>query len=118
MSDFGTMVTVHRSDGGSVTPEDVTRIKQLGKALIYSEEDRISDYADFNMRFGGSHALDGSEGVMIGLTEYWLGDDEGNEGMEAEALIERDRPLAERFAEELQENLGQDYKVESYCDHW
>jgi len=118
MSDFGTMVTIHRANGASTTAEDEAVIKRLAKALVFGEQDRVSDYGDFNLRFGGSSGLDGSEGVMIGLTEYWVGDDEGTEGLEAEVLIERDRPPAERFAEELQEKLGPEFKVEAYCGDW
>lgn len=118
MSDFGTMVTIHRVDGTDMTIEDNALIKRTVKELVFGKEDQLSDYADFNLRFGGSSALDGSEGIMIGLTEYWLGDDEGNEGLQDEVLIERDRPTAERFAEELQEKVGTSFKVETYCGHW
>jgi hypothetical protein len=55
---------------------------------------------------------------MVGLTEYWLGDDEGNEGLDDEVLLERDRPIAERFGEELQEKLGPEFEVEVYCGQW
>lgn len=112
------MVTVHRTDGASTTAADDVLIERVAKDLVYGQLDRIGEFAHFNLRFGGSSKLDGSEGVSVGLTEYWLGDDEGNEDLDSEVLIERDRPPAERFAEELQERLGAEFKVEAYCDHW
>ena len=60
----------------------------------------------------------GSEGILIILTEYWGGDDEGNDGLDAEALVEWDRPLAEQFGERLQEGLGGAFVVEVYCGDW
>lgn len=118
MSDFGTMVTVHRANGESTTPSDEVLIKHIAKELVAPYADRINDFAAFTLQFGGSSRHGGSQGVMVGLTAYWLGDDEGNEGLGDEALIERDRPFAERFGEHLQESLGQEFQVEVYCGHW
>jgi hypothetical protein len=112
------MLTVHRADGSSTTAADEALVKRVAKDLASGEPDRLSDYADFNLRFGGSEALDGSQGVLVGLTEYWLGDDERNEGLDSEVLIERDRPTAERFGEAMQAKLGAQFKVEVYCGHW
>ncbi len=112
MSDFGTMATVHRENGDSTTPADEALIKQIVKELVVPFPDRINDFASFNLRFGGSSRHGGSEGVMVGLTEYWVGDKQGNEGLDDEVLIERDRPLAEQFAERLLEKLGPDFQVE------
>ena len=97
---------------------DEALIKRVAKELVLGGRDRLSDYADFNLRFGSSSASDGSEGVMVGLTEYWLGDEESTGGLDGEVLIERDRPMAERFAGELQEKLGDEFKVEAYCGYW
>jgi hypothetical protein len=118
MSDSGTMVTIHRIDGTSTTASDLNSIKRISKDMVIGEDGRLSDYADFNLRFGGSRSRSGSEGIMIGLTEYFLGDDEGNEGLEDEVLIARDTPLAERFGEELQEKLGSEFEVKVYCGQW
>ncbi len=106
------------SIGYTLASADEVRVKQVARQLVSYKPDRISEYADFNLRFGGSSALDGSHGIMIGLTEYWLGDDEGNDGLDSEVLIARDTPLAERFAEELQETLGEEFEVEPYCGDW
>ena len=93
-------------------------VKRISKEIVFREQDRISDYADFNLTFGGSSDAGGSEGILIILTEYWVGDDEGNQGLEDEVLIERDRPAAEKFAEELNQELGNDFRVKVYCGHW
>jgi hypothetical protein len=118
MSDFGTLVTVHRVDGISTSTADESLIKRASKELVYGENDRLSDYADFNLRFGSSNRTNGGNGIMVGLTEYMVGDDEGNDGLEDEVLIERDRPLAEQFGEALQELIGSEFTVEIYCGHW
>jgi len=112
------MVIVRRANGVSTTAVDEALVKHTAKELVFGEQDRLSDYADFNLRFGGSRSLEGTEGVMVGLTEYCLGDDDGNDGLEDEVLIARDRPVAEQFAEELQDRLGPDFEVEAYCGHW
>src|ERR1700741_3146084 len=118
MSDFGTLVTIHRANGTPATAADEALIKRLAKDLVFDEQDHLSEYADFNLRFGSARAEDGSEGVMVGLTEYWLGDDDGTEGLDTQGLIAGDGPAAEQFAEELQERLGPEFKVEAYCGHW
>ena len=118
MSDFGTHLTVHRTNGSSTTDAEEATVKALVKEMTSPHKDRINVYSDFNLRFGGSSNLDGSNGICVGLTEYRLGDDERNEGLDDEVLIARDCPTAERFGEELQQKLGSDYIVEVYCGHW
>jgi hypothetical protein len=118
ISDFGTMVTVHRTNSESATESDLSLVEKTAKELVAPFDDRINDFAAFNLSFGGSSTGGGSEGILVILTEYWLGDDEGNEGLEDEVLIERDRPLAERFGELLQKKLGAEFEVEVYCGHW
>ncbi len=94
------------------------RIKSAAKGMVFGPGDRISDYADYELRFGGSRSMNGGEGVMVGLTDYFIDDDIGNDGMSDDALIARDRPLAEQFGEELQELLGHEFTVKVYCGHW
>lgn len=118
MSDFGSMVTIRRADGTSVTPDDVSRVHRTAKELTLVEDGRTSDSADFNLRFGDERAPDGSVGILISLTEYWLGDDESTGGLDSDVLLARDRPRAERFAGAMQQRLGADFEVEAYCDHW
>ena len=117
MSDFGAMVSVHRADGTSTTPADEALIKQIAGEIAAPRDDCISEFADFDLRFGGSLG-EVSEGVMVGLTEYWVGNEDGNEGLEDQALIERDRPIAERFAEQLQAKLGDVFQFQAYCGDW
>jgi hypothetical protein len=74
-----------------------------------------------NLRFGVSYGLDGSEGVegvTVAITEYWENDNEGKDGLDYDVLIERDRPLAERFGERLQDGIGPAYRVEVICGPW
>src|ERR1700722_14667825 len=97
MSDFGTMATVHRADGASTSPSDEALIKRIAQELIASEPDHISEFADFNLRFGGSSLMDGSRGIMVGLTEYWASDHVNDDAFDSDAVIERDRPQAEKF---------------------
>jgi hypothetical protein len=118
MSDFGSMATVHRSDGASTSTSDESLIKSAAQKLVLGERDRISDFAEFNLRFGGSSQMDGSRGIMIGLTEYWASDHVNDEAFDSEAVIERDRPLAERFGQQLQDEVGPIFKVEVYCGEW
>jgi hypothetical protein len=118
MSDFGTMLTVHRIDGAPTSASDLIMIKRLSKELVLVEDDRLSDYADFDLSFGTSDGGEAGDGMLVMLTQNWLADDQGNDGMQDESLIERDRPLAERFGEELQEKIGSEYKIKVYCGHW
>ena len=118
MSDFGTMVTVQRSDGTSMTPTDIARAKRAAKNLVMGPGDRLSDYADYDLRFGGSRSVEGAEGVMVSMTEYMLDDQPRNGGLGDEALIARDRPLAEQFGDELRAILGGDYVVKVCCGFW
>lgn len=120
MSDFGCMVLVHRVDGTDVTPADETLVKRAAKDLVIGPGDRLSDFADYELKFGGSASSPeaAGEGVMVGLTEYMVGDEIGNDGWDEEAILARDRPLAERFGEELQEIIGPAYTVQTCCDFW
>lgn len=112
------MVSVHRVDGTDVTPVDTTRVKRAAKDLVIGPGDRLSDFADFELRFGGSRSAGGVDGVMVGLTEYMLDDQPRNGGLNDEVIIARDGPLAEQFGEELQAVLGRDYTVRVYCGFW
>jgi hypothetical protein len=118
MSDFGTMVTIHRTNGENTTPADEDLIKTIANDLAAPSRDRINDFADFSLQLGGSSRYGGSQGVSVSLTDYWVGDDDGNDRLDSEVLIERDRPLAESFGEQLQERLGSEFEVEVYCGDW
>ncbi|MDB5327655.1 MAG: hypothetical protein JWM57_3224 [Phycisphaerales bacterium] len=108
------MVRIHRVDGTGTDQIDTALIKRASKELVFGNGDRISDFADCDLRFGGSCDENHVQGVMVGLTDYSMEDEDGNEDM----LIARDEPLAERFAEQLQEKLGLRFQVAAYAGHW
>lgn len=118
MSDFGTAATVHRADQEATSASDEELIKQIVKELTYPLNTRINDFAAFDIRFGGSSRQSGGDGILVTLTEYWFGDDEGSDGLSDDALSARDTPLAEQFGDALQSRLGDGYEVEIYCGHW
>jgi hypothetical protein len=117
MSDLGTAVSVHRADGRDTTPEDRAVLKMAIERVRNPRPDRSGPFDHFLFKIGGSWRR-GSQGLFVILTQYWLGDEKGNDGLDGEQLLDRDRPEAERFAEQLQEVLGDDYVVERLCDFW
>lgn len=118
MSDFGTVLSIHRQDGKSTTDADEARVKSLTQQMVLPYDDRINDFSAFNLRYGSSSGPDGSDGILVSLTEYSFDDLDFESGQTDESLINEDRPFAERFGEELQEKLGPEYIVEVYCGHW
>jgi hypothetical protein len=118
MSDLGTAVIISREDGRSTDGEDRAVVRAAVERIRNPRPDRIGPYDHFVFQFGGGSDPEGSEGILVILTQYWLGDEEGNDGLEGEQLLDRDRPEAEQFAEELREALGEEYVVELLCDFW
>jgi hypothetical protein len=117
-SDFGASVSVYRADGRSPGPEDERRVRAAARALQFTRPDRIGPYDHFDLRFGGAWRRDGTWGLSVGLAEYFIGDDEGNERLDPDAINERDLALAERFSEELAAALGAGYEVIPYSGYW
>lgn len=115
VSDFGSMVKVWRSDGRGVRPEDEASLRAAIRAVQgESRRDRFGPYDDFEFRIGGYSRLGGVEGLFVGLTAYFVGD----EGLDPEVILARERPRTEQFADELQRALGDEYEVAPYTDHW
>ena len=112
MSDLGTAVVIHRAAGHGVEAGDRAAVKEAIERVRNPRPDRIGPYDHFLFQFGGNRE------ILVILTQYWLGDEEGNDGLDGEQLLDRDRPEAERFAEALREELGEEYVVELLCNFW
>jgi hypothetical protein len=117
-SDFGASVSVYRADRSPPGPEDERRVRAAARSLQFSRPDRIGPYDHFDFRFGGARRHDGVWGLSVGLSGYFIGDEEGNDGLDAEVIIAREQPLVEQFAEELAVALGEAYEVVPYCGYW
>lgn len=118
MSDFGSHVTVYRIDGQEPSKDDVHRVRTAARSLQFTAVDRIGPYDEFDLRFGGACSERGIEGVAVFLSGYFVGDDEGNDGLDPEVIIAREAPVAAQFAEDLQRLLGNEFEVISYSgDH-
>jgi hypothetical protein len=118
LSDFGSYVAVHRFDGQSLTSGDEKRIQAAARSLQFSRKDHIGPYDEFDFRFGYAQNESGSTGLSIGLTDYFIGDEEGNNGLDPDVIIAREEPVAGRFAEDLSEILDGDYRCTSYSGYW
>jgi hypothetical protein len=117
MSDFGAHVTIFRSDGRPPSADDEERVRVASRSLQFTQPDRIGPYDGWDLSFGLASA-DGIEGLMVGLTGYFIDDDERNDGLDPDVLIAREEPLAEQFAEDLARVLGTDYQCSSYSGYW
>jgi hypothetical protein len=118
MSDFGSSVSVYRADQRPTGPEDERRLRAAARALQFTRADRIGPYDHFDFRFGGARRLDGVWGISVGLTEYSTGDEEDNDGLDPDAIIDRDLPIAEEFAADLAKALNEEYEVVPYSGCW
>jgi len=113
------MALIHRVDGTDVSDADESNLKNAIAKLQTVERDRIGPYEHFSLRIGGSASHgDVGEGFCLTFTEYWLGDDEGNEGLDSEVLLGRDEPDARQCCDDLGRLLGPEYAVDLVCDHW
>ncbi len=116
---FGACVSVYRADGQTTGPDDDRRVQAAARSLQFAEPDRIGPYDHLNLRFGGARRTDGLRGLSVGLTEYFKDDTEsGNVGLNPTAIIERERPVAEQFAEALATVLGEEYEVSPFSGYW
>jgi hypothetical protein len=117
MSDFGSGVCVYRNDSRPPSDVDERIVHAAAKALQFARSDSIGPYDEFELRFGTARDCDGANGLLVALSGYLVGDDVGNDGLEPEVIIAREAPLAEQFAEDLEQALGGEYRVTSYSDY-
>ena len=116
MSDFGTMIDVMRRDGANTSERDRAALDQAIRPLAASGEHTDFTANPFVFRVGESRSLEGTQGLHVLLSEYWL-DDEGG-GFEPDELLESDERSAQAVLEALSEALGPDYRLELIADHW
>ena len=117
MSDFGASVGVYRTDGRSAGADDERRVREAARSLQLTRRDRIGPYDHFDLRFGGAHRPDGVEGVGVFLSGHFIGDDEGNDGLDPETITAREEPVAGQFADDLARLLGDEYEVRVYSGY-
>ncbi len=117
MSDFGSSVAVYRTDGRPSSADDERRVRAAAKSLQFTRTDRIGPYDEFELRFGTAFG-GGVEGLSVGLSGYFVGDDEGNDGLDPEVIIARETPVAEQFADDLGRAMGGEYWAVPYSGHW
>jgi hypothetical protein len=117
-SDFGSSVSIYRADRQRTGPDDERRIQAAARSLQFGEPDRIGPFDHFELRFGGARRRDGVWGVSVQLSGHFIGDHEGNDGLDPEALIDRELPVAEQFADELAALLGDEYQFVPYSGYW
>jgi hypothetical protein len=115
-SDFGSSVSIYRTDGHPPQETDKVRILAAGRAHQSAQPDRISPFADLELHIGSCQNSDYIEGVDLRLTSYFLEDDDNR--AQHDAIIARDEVIAQQFATSLQGVLGEEYRVESYSGNW
>lgn len=115
MSDFGASVSVYRTDNHPPSTEDESRVRTGAKSLQFTRTDRIGPYDEFELRFGFTQDRNGIEGLSVGLSGYFIGDDDG---LDPEVIIVRELSVVEQFAEDLERALGGDYRVIAYSGYW
>lgn len=118
VSDFGSHVSVYRTDREKPSEEDKRRVQAAAKSLQFTARDRIGPYDEFDLHFGGAHDVGGVEGIAVFLSRYWIGDDEANDGLDPEVIMAREAPVVEQFAQDLERLLGGDFETAPYSgDH-
>jgi hypothetical protein len=115
-SDFGSSVSVYRADGKPPQQVDKARIVDAARAIRSAEPDRIGLFADLELVVGTCQDSDYTEGVDLRLTSYFLDDDDN--AAEEGALIARDETVAWQFAQQLEQTLDGEYRVEAYSGRW
>ncbi len=109
-SDYSAGVMIHRTGGVELTPADEAAIRHAVDALREAETGFAPRYDQFAFRYGTSAGFGGRrDGVYIALSDYFI-DDEMNDAP-AEVLLQRDVPVVEELAAELQEKLGGAFEV-------
>ena len=114
MADYGSHVSVYRTDRRNPSEEDKHRVHVAARSLQFTARDRIGPYDEFDLQFGGSSGIGGLQGIAVFLSRYWIGDDEGNEGLDPEVIVAREAPVVEQFAQDLERLLGSDFEAVPY----
>jgi hypothetical protein len=109
-SDYSAGITIHRRDGTAITVKDDVTIRAAVDAMREGEPGFSPRYGEFEFRYGVS-AAHGSfqDGIYIALSDYFI-EDTTNDAP-AEVLLQRDVPVADQLAAELQEKLGDMFEV-------
>lgn len=110
MSDYGSSVEVYRTDRRPPSVEEERKVTAAARSLQFTYPDRIGPYDEFDLRFGTAFR-GGVEGLSVILSGYLVGDDEGNDGLDPEVIIAREKPLVEQFARDLKRVLGREYRM-------
>jgi hypothetical protein len=118
MSDFGSSVAVYRADGHPPSAEDERRVRAAAQAMQFARADRIGPYDGLELRFGAAQDGDGVEGLLVRLSGFVAGDEDGNDDLDPEVIIARESPIAEQFAWDLERALGSEYRAVAYSGYW
>lgn len=118
MSDFGSYVAIYRTDGCPPSDADERRVRASAKSLQFARTDRIGPYDEFDLRFGFSSDGEGGQGLSVFLSGYFIGDDDGSDGLDPEVIIARESMIVEQFAADLTSALDGEYRVEPYSGYW
>src|SRR5262245_58484003 len=115
-SDFGSSVSVYRSDSKPPQQADQARILGGARVLQSAGRDHIRPFAELELVIGSCQDEDRTEAVNLRLTSYFLEDDDNE--VQQDAIIARDEVVARQFAQQLEQLLGKEYRVESYSGRW
>jgi len=121
VSDFGTMIILRRRDGADISAPERAAIESLVLPLRTRAEHRSSLGEPLRLRFGQARLESGASGLSLLLSEYWLPeeeDEEGEGGELPEQLLAADRESVGPLVEHLREALGGTYALELIADHW
>ena len=118
VSDFGSHVSIYRTDRREPSEEDKRRVQAVARSLQFTARDRIGPYDEFDLQFGGAHDGGGVEGIAVFLSRYWMGHDEGNDGLDPKVIMAREAPVVQQFAEDLERLIDGDFEAVPYSgDH-
>ena len=114
MSDFGSMVTVRRSDGAKLVAENHASVEEAIRVIQteMTPDNAVGEPLVFRL-------VDSDQNLVIILSEYWLeGIDEGFYDLSVEQILEAEHPKAQLVQTKLVQALGADYQIEAMCGMW
>ena len=117
MSDFGSHVSVYRTDRREPSEEDKQRVHAAARSLQFTAPDRIGPYDEFDIQLSDARGLRGVEGIAVLLSRYWISDDEGNNGLDPEVILAREAPMVEQFAQDMESMLSGDFEAVPYTGY-